>query len=80
MKPLLLTPVKMMTRCDLYLCGDMAKHQIAVPDSPPGQCFRVCDAHMESLVHLLTHVKLDAPSHKQSKTKGEAKIESSENA
>lgn len=53
MKPLVITPVTLMTTCDIYMCPSMAKHSIASPDAPPGMCFRVCDDHLESLKGLL---------------------------
>lgn len=59
MKPLVITPVTLMTTCDVYMCPSMAKHSIASPDAPPGMCFRMCDDHLESLRGLLAAVPPD---------------------
>jgi len=53
MKPLVVEKVGIMTMCDIYMCGNMARHSIHPPDAPPGMCVRLCNEHMESLTHLL---------------------------
>lgn len=53
MKAVTLSKVGIPIVCDFYLCPHLATEQFATPDSPPGQCFRVCPEHKEGMMHVL---------------------------
>lgn len=61
MKPIVIKKLTRVTRCELFMCGTMATHSIATPDSPPGQCFLLCLDHMLSLRGALNAMAEDTP-------------------
>lgn len=60
MKPIVIKELVRVTRCELFMCGTMATHSIATPDSPPGQCFLLCLDHMRGMQAALRAMASDA--------------------